>query len=51
MELKSASSSGTKSQKLPTNKTNESVMRTPTTQTSLGKCTVSPGDFGARTPI
>ena len=28
---------------MPTNKTNKSVMQTSTTQTSLGKCTVSPG--------
>ena len=42
IELKSASSSGTKSQKL-TNKTNLYVMRLLTTQTSLCKCTVSSG--------
>ena len=54
LELKSASS-GTKSlplqagtrknflKHMPTNKTHESVMRLSTTQTSLGKCTVSPG--------
>ena len=54
LELKSASS-GTKSlplqarnrknflKHMPTNKTHKSVMRLSTTQTSLGKCTVSPG--------